>query len=417
METTMRSGSWERIHPVGFVDAMAPSEMSLACGLTEGVAGRKAALGAALGERFPLTRELLLDGRVAAVNAQKVVDACAGLDIEACVQVDEQLALRLASMDPARVTSEARRVAGRVAADQVAAHAALTLRGRCVDVRPGVDGLTEWFASLPTATSAAMWSAVESLAGEYRQVDDTLSVPESRADALTDLVLRNVGLTAQVTLGVPVVIDRPAPEPGAGERYRVEWADDDTIIDVTTGEEVRYGDLSPASREELSWVEEPAFDPSDRAVLLAEVSPGFAVSGTHLPKLGWVEPATLANLLRLLPMEVSRAVLEADTGTLASLTTGAYRPPKDMSDFVKTRDGTCRMWGCSRPAVACDVDHVRPWPDGTTSPDNLESLCRRHHRFKQTQRWRPALDPDGTLTWHGPDGLTRTTEPVHRLPG
>ncbi|MGG5261153.1 hypothetical protein ACQZ2A_20895, partial [Phycicoccus avicenniae] len=86
--------------------------------------------------------------------------------------------------------SEARRVATRVAADQVAAHVALTKQGRRVEVCPGADGLSDWFASLPTATSAAMWSAVESLAGEYRQVDDSLSVPESRADALTDLVLR-----------------------------------------------------------------------------------------------------------------------------------------------------------------------------------------------------------------------------------
>ncbi|QIM20853.1 DUF222 domain-containing protein [Phycicoccus sp. HDW14] len=414
METTMRSGSWERVHPLGFMDAMAATEMSLACGLTEGVAGRKAALGAALGERFPMTRDLLLSGDLAAVNAQKVVDACAGLDVEACVKVDAELAPRLPVMDPARVTSEARRVATRVAGDQVAAYVALRKRGRCVEVRPGEDGLTDWFASLPTATSAAMWSAVEKLAGEYRQVDDTLSVRESCADALTDLVLRNVTVSAQVTLGVPVVTDRPAPEAAAGERFRVEWDDDETIIDAPTGEEVRYGDLDPASREALSWVTEPEFDPSDRAVVLAEVSPGFAVSGTHLPNLGWVEPATLANLLKLLPMDVARAVLEADTGTLASVNTTAYRPPKAIADFVKTRDGTCRMWGCSRPAVACDLDHVRAWPDGETTPSGLESLCRRHHCFKQQARWRPVLSSDGTITWHGPNGQTRTTEPAHR---
>ncbi len=373
-------------------------------------------MGAALGERFPQLRDLLLSGDLAAVNAQKVVDACAGLDVPACLTVDAELAPRLAAMDPARVTSEARRVAGRVAADQVAAHAALTKRGRCVDVRPGVDGLTDWFASLPAATSVAMWSAVETLAGEYRQVDDTLSVPESRADTLTDLVLRNVTVSAQVTPGVPVVSDRPAPEAVPGERFTVAWDDDETLIDVTTGEEVRYGDLTPASREELSWVEEPAFDPSDHADTMAEVTPGWAVSGTQLPGLGWVDAATLANLLKVLPMDIARAVLEADTGTLASLTSAAYRPPKAMQDFVKTRDGTCRMWGCSRPAVACDLDHCEPWPGGTTTPTCLEALCRRHHRFKQTLRWRPVLSSDGTLTWHGRNGTTRTTEPQHRLP-
>ena len=54
VETTMsESGPWERTHPVGFVDAMAPAEMSLATGLTEGLAGRRVALGAALSRAVP----------------------------------------------------------------------------------------------------------------------------------------------------------------------------------------------------------------------------------------------------------------------------------------------------------------------------------------------------------------------------
>ena len=415
VETTMReSGPWERVHPLGFVDAMAATEMALVTGLTEGLAGRKAALGAALAERFPKARALLIAGEVAAANAQKVVDACAGLDVEACLRVDAELAGRLGSMDPARVTSEARRVAARVAADQVAAHAAQTNRGRCVEVRAGVDGLTDWFGSLPTATSAAMWSAVEELAGQYRQVDTDLSLPEARADALADLVLRNVTVSAQVTLGVPVVTDAATAEPVTGERFRVEWDDDETVVDAVTGAVTRYADLDPASREELSWREEPVEATGDLTSVMAPVSLGTAVSGAQLPNVGWVDATTMANLLKTVPLEVARAVLDAETGTLASLTTAAYRPPGAIADFVRTRDGTCRMWGCTRPAVRCDLDHARAWPDGQTTPTELEALCRHHHRFKQTGRWRPVLDPDGTLTWHGPNSATRTTEPQHR---
>ncbi|WP_404348184.1 HNH endonuclease [Phycicoccus jejuensis] len=403
----------ERVHPLGYMDQMASTQMALATGLTEGLASRKVSLGAALGGCFPRLLELLLAGEVPAASAHKVIDACAGLDAEACWKVDAALAPRLAGMDPARVAGEARRVATRVAADQVAAYVARTRKGRRVEVCPGEDGLTEWFASLPTATSSAMWAAVEELAGDYRQSDEALSVPESRADALADLVLRNVKVSAQVTLGVPVVSDRPAPEEQCGTRFRVEWDDEDTLVDAITGEVVRYGDLDPTSREELSWLEEPAELDGDLSVKQAVVSSGYAVSGTQLPGLGWVDPATLANLLKLLPFEVARAVLEAETGTLASLTTAAYRPPKAISEFVKTRDGTCRMWGCARPAVHCDLDHVKPWPIGQTTPTGLEDLCRRHHRFKQQGRWRPHLDPDGTVTWHGPDGATRTTEPQH----
>ncbi len=105
VETTMHeSGPWERVHPVGYVDAMAAAEMSLATGVTEGLAGRKAALGAALGERFPATRDLVLSGDLPVSSAHKVVEACAGLDVDACLRVDAELAPRLAAMDPARVT-------------------------------------------------------------------------------------------------------------------------------------------------------------------------------------------------------------------------------------------------------------------------------------------------------------------------
>ena len=162
VETTLTSaGPVERVHPVGFVDAMAATEMALAYGLTEGVAGRKAALGAALGERFPLLRGRFVAGDVPAVSVHKVLDACAGLDVEACEQVDEVLAPRLGSCDPARVTSMARQAAARVAADQVTAQSERTRRGRTVEVRPGDDGLTSWWALLPSATSLAAFAAVD----------------------------------------------------------------------------------------------------------------------------------------------------------------------------------------------------------------------------------------------------------------
>ena len=421
------SGPVERVHPVGFVDAMAPAEMSLATGLPEGVAGRKAALGAALGERFPRVRDLVLSGEVPAATAHKVVDTCAGLDVEACEAVDAELAAVLATMDPARVTGATRRVAARVAADQVAAQAARTRRTRTVEVRPSDDGLTAWWALLPTAESAAMWSAVDELAGQHRTDDDTLTLDQARADALTDLVLRNVAVSASVTLGVPVVTDREVPVATYGPTTsdRVDLDDDEIVVDHSTGAVVRVGDLHPEDREARSVVEVPAADDpcgglgaagahDPRASVTVEVVPGYSVSGVALASLGWVPAEVVANLFRTLPVEVARAVLDADTGTLASTTTNAYRPPSGMRRFVTARDGTCRMWGCSRPATRADLDHVRPWPEGSTSPDNLVALCRRHHRMKQQGRWRYRLDASGTVTWCSATGRTRTTQPDHR---
>ncbi len=415
VETTMTErGPSGRVHPVGFVDAMAAAEMSLASGVTEGLAGRKVALGAALGERFPQVRVQVLAGDVPTSAAQKVVDACAGLDIEACERVDAEVAGRLPAMDPARVTSAARRVASRVAGDQVEAQSAAMRRSRTVEVRPGEDGLSDWWALLPTATSAAAWSAVNSLAGQYRSLDPDLTLSEARADAFGDLLLQHVTVSARVTLGVPVITGTPASEPSGSTRVCVDWDDTDTVIDAETGLVTSFSDLTEPSREALPWVEVLDEGAQPGTEVVARARPGLAVSGTQLPGLGWVDASTVAGLLSTFPMDVARAVLDAENGTLVSLTSGAYRPPKAMHDVVTIRDGTCRMWGCSRAADRADLDHTRPWPAGPTTPANLVALCRRHHRMKQQGRWRSTLEPDGTLTWTAPTGTTRVTEPQHR---
>ena len=434
VETTMyESRPWERTHPVGFVDAMAPAQMSLATALTEGVAGRKVALGAELAARFPRLRDLVLAGDLPAASAHKVVEACAGLDDAACERVDARLAPRLVGMDPARVMGAARAVAHEVAADQVAAQQARTRLGRTVRVSPGDDGLTQWWALLPAETSAAMWSAVELVADDYRNDDPALTVDEARADALGDLVLRGVDVDASVTLGIPVVTGSATAAatatsdgPPSGEasdaggrrprRQRVDPSDDDTVVDAATGEVTRFADLTEATREELSWVEFPADDttPDARFTEQSVVSPGLAVSGCDLPGVGYVPADVMAGLLRTLPLAVTRAVLEAGTGTLVSVTADAYTPPRALREFVTARDGTCRMWGCTRRADHVDLDHTRPWPTGPTSPTNLAGLCRRHHRMKQQGRWRYRLAPDGTVTWIGPGGQVRVTEPAHR---
>ena len=60
---------------------------------------------------------------------------------------------------------------------------------------------------LPTS-SRSMWAAVETLAAQYRADNPQLSVAQSRADALTDLVLSDVQVSTTATLIIPTT---PAP--------------------------------------------------------------------------------------------------------------------------------------------------------------------------------------------------------------
>ena len=371
-------------HGLGFVDAMAPSEVSLATGTGQWAAGRKVSLAAALAERFPRLLSKVLDGDVGAGTARKVVSVCDGLDADACAAVEAVVADRLPDLDPGRVTSVTRRVATRVAADQVHAAHRRNTRDRCVQVSPGPDGTTTWWAQLPAAASAAAWSAVTMLATTYSAQDPALTPDQARADAFLDLVLSNVDVRATVMIGLPVITN-PAT--------RLEGTSTSVVPDGTPPD-AGTGEGAPTS---------------------GAFSISAALSGCELPGIGWIDADTVETLLSTVPLDVGRALLDARTGTLLETTSTAYRPPRAMSDFVATRDRTCRMWGCDRPATTCDVDHVRPWPAGQTNPRNLARLCRRHHRLKQRRRWSYCIAPDGAVTWTSPSGKQRTTLPDHAV--
>ena len=69
------------------------------------------------------------------------------------------------------------------------------------------------------------------------------------------------------------------------------------------------------------------------------------------------------------------------------------------------RDRTCRFPGCAQPGHRTDIDHAIPWDEGgTTSPDNLGLLCRRHHQMKTHGGWRVNSFSNGSCEWISPRG-------------
>ena len=339
-------------------------------------------------------REQFVAGMVPAVSVHKVVDACAGLDVDACAAVDAQVAPRLGGCDPARVTSMARHVAARVAADQVAAQSEpdpprADRRGpprrRRADLVVG--------AAAERHQRSRPFAALDRLAADYRDVDDTLTVDQSRADAFGDLLLRNVRCHGQRDPGRAGAhrhrhdrTGRTGRRPGTG----VDLADTDLVADPATGDLVPAGTLPADVRERLSWVQVPAEDdPCGGAG--AMLDPRYTAAGRPRWSHRLRRRATRGRLGRRRhrrhplrhppaarrprgPRRRHRHPDLADHHRLPP-TRGAVR------DLVRTRDGTCRMWGCTRAATHTDLDHVRPWPDG------------RHHG-RQPRRPLPAPPPD-----------------------
>src|SRR6188472_3750237 len=341
-------GPVEVHHEVGFIDAMTSSEVSLATGLGQWAAGRKVGLAEALAGRFTKLLGKVLTGELATVNAGKVVAACDGLDPAACAAVEDVLVQRLVGMDPARITTVARKVATRIAADQVAAATAKNKRDRAVQVTPGPDGTTDWWARLPAGPSAAAWAAIRDLADRYTKKDPTLTLDQARADAFIDLLLTNVTVTAKVTLGIPVITG-----PDAEHARAAALTEHAAQNQAGNGPSSASADAEPPA----SWVR-PAvatggLDLGGRFSLSAAL-----LSGCEIPGIGFIDADTVQALLAVVPTDIGRALLDTHTGTLIETVTAAYRPSKAVTDFVTPRDGTCRMWGCPRPATKCDIDHA-----------------------------------------------------------
>jgi uncharacterized protein DUF222 len=89
-----------------------------------------------------------------------------------------------------------------------------------------------------------------------------------------------------------------------------------------------------------------------------------------------------------------------------------YRPSRNLADFLKWRDLTCRWPGCDRPVDKCDIDHTVPYPAGFTHPSDLKHYCRIHHLIKTFHGgWAEQQMPDGTIILTAPTGHTYATEP------
>jgi hypothetical protein len=111
-------------------------------------------------------------------------------------------------------------------------------------------------------------------------------------------------------------------------------------------------------------------------------------------------PAPIARELATQSSSLRRLVTDPVVGHLLDVGR-TYQPSQALTEFILSRDATCRVPGCHTRAVVTDLDHAIPYsPSGTTSAENLGALCRSHHSLKTAGYTR--LDDsaaDGSATW------------------
>ncbi|HET7822970.1 MAG TPA: HNH endonuclease signature motif containing protein [Ornithinibacter sp.] len=271
-----------------------------------------------------------------------------------------------------------RTVLSRVSPDLVV-HRAKQARERCALRRwaeePGVD---KWEGTFPSHDAARAWAAIDARAHELVADGTCERIERARSQALIDLVTGSATIQTIVTLTVPALADDPADRLPASAAPAAAGA--------ATG---------PGSPDDLIEV---AMGTRGEPVLATRAFLDVVTTG--------IDATTTI---------VERECHPVSGALLDHTATDSYRPPAALAALVRQRDGRCRFPGCHVSARFCDLDHVRPWPNGPTAAANLVCLCRRHHRVKQRLGWRVRLRPDSTLTWTDPTGRTRTTHPLDAL--
>ncbi len=244
---------------------------------------------------------------------------------------------------------------------------------RRVEVTPAPDAMAWLSAYLPADDAMAIHTTLTALAGD-RAADDERSLDERRADALVDLA------TTWLDAGV-----RPDGEPLSTRQGR---------------------------RPHLTVT-------ASAAVLL-----GLDDGPADLHGYGPIPP----EMARRIASRATWQPLLVDSWTGAPLARGTrrYAPSQSQRDAVVLRDRTCTFPGCRLSAERCDVDHVRPYEQGRaadpaeppqTTAENLQALCRHHHRAKTHAGWGVGRREDGVTVWRSPTGQTYRRPPAYeRLP-
>ena len=261
---------------------------------------------------------------------------------------------------------------------------------------PGVD---RWEGTFPSEDAALAWAAIDARAHDLVAGGSVGRIDRARAQALIDLVTGSATITTVVTLTVPA-----PPEDVPGQAGAPAGPSDPTPDTQDKGSAA--GPFGGAVQDSRGIASVPANSPED----LVEVAMGTRGERVLVTR-AFLDVVTAA----LDSTTVERPCHRVSGALLDSTISSSYRPPAGMAALVRQRDGRCRFPGCHVAARFCDLDHVRPWPSGVTSPSNLICLCRRHHRVKQRHRWRVRLGPDATVTWTDPVGRVRVTHPVDAL--
>jgi uncharacterized protein DUF222 len=271
-------------------------------------------------------------------------------------------------------------------------------------------GFTSMWARLYAPDAVVLEQRVEQM---VRGVcaDDPRTLGERRSEALTAIGAGKQELACECGNSDCPATKREATPPAGAIVHIVAHAD--------TVEQARADNAggTPPDPTPAADVDDPA--PAEEADD-EDPAPARQADDARLPPVFCPAPAAFVIGGGVLPAPLLAGVLDRATVREIRHPGDAppephYRPSRELADFVRCRDLTCRWPGCDKPAYGADIDHTVPWPVGPTHASNTKCYCRFHHLLKTfycgVGGWREQQLADGTLIVTAPTGHTYTTKP------
>lgn len=337
------------------------AELACALRVPEGTLARRLARQAALAA-FPRFREANLAGAVSSWHCDVMLDIFGHVGDEAALAAaDEALIGKALELTPSELRVPARRWRARHV-PKTDDERRRNLADRHVAVSPADDDLCWLTALLPAAQAMAIYHRLSDVAARASAPEEPRTLDQLRADAMCNALLTGVEpSSAGVGDGLSGVVP--------------------TVV------------LTVPVLSLLGHSDEPA----------------------ELEGFGPIDIETAGRLAAQAPSFI-RVLTHPETGAVLSVGRERYRVPADLKTALAIRDETCRFPGCRRRAMRCDVDHARAWHHhGCTDIDNLEHLCRKHHRLKHEVGWQLEHHGGGRITWTSPVGRRYGTAPAREV--
>ena len=360
------------------VDEAEREDVSTALRLSAGTAQSRIDVARTLVNHLPNTCSALATGDISLAHANVIAKETAaairdGLTDYQIFEVEQRAIAHAEFHTPAQVANQVRTSLARIAPETFEDTVARARDTRRVSCFNDSDGMSTVVAILPAADAQVVMNAIESFirlsgtengtANEKADADNFFSIrANSASDSMSVKDVRSTDMKRADALTAIAAASLSA-SPVAPHRRPIS-------INVTI----------------------------DLPTLL-----GLAENPGQLAGYGAI-PASVARELAS-DGKWKRFITDPQTGNLLDYGRESYEPPQALKDFLIARDRTCRFPGCRRSAALSDLDHAKSWEDGgSTSPENLGALCRRHHRLKTHDGWSVTSHEDGSCIWVSPHG-------------